>query len=71
MMSTSDLLQAECPKVDLALTQDMPTCCCVTESTQDWMLRRLHLLGEHHWWLDEHLVNYLPAPIKKGDKCYN
>ncbi|XP_017349192.1 patatin-like phospholipase domain containing 3 [Ictalurus punctatus] len=64
-LEDNNLLQAECPKVDLALTQDMPTCCCVTESTQDWMLRRLHLLGEHHWWLDEHLVNYLPAPIKK------
>lgn len=69
--SSSDLLHAESPKVDVALTPDTPTCCCVTESSRDWMLRRLRLLGEHHWWLDEQLVNYLPTPIKKGDQRYS
>ncbi|TSK13348.1 Patatin-like phospholipase domain-containing protein 2 [Bagarius yarrelli] len=64
-LEDNKLLQAECPKVDLSLTADTPTCCCGTETTRERMLRRLHLLGEHHWWLDEQLVNHLPTPIKK------
>ncbi|KAK2832185.1 hypothetical protein Q7C36_015647 [Tachysurus vachellii] len=64
-LEDNKLLQAQSPKVDMALIRDTPTCCCVTESTRDRMLRRLRLLGEHHWWLDKQLVNYLPMPIKK------
>ncbi|KAI5093890.1 patatin-like phospholipase domain-containing protein 2 [Silurus meridionalis] len=64
-LEDNHLLHTECPKVDLVLMRDTPKCCCVTESTREWMLRRLRLLGEHHWWLDEELVNHLPTPIKK------
>ncbi|KAF5894473.1 Tubulin--tyrosine ligase-like protein 12, partial [Clarias magur] len=64
-LENNNLLQAECPKVDQALTWDTPTCCYVTESTRERMLRRLRLLGEDHWWLDKQLVNHLPTNIKK------
>ncbi|KAJ0037033.1 hypothetical protein NL108_015851 [Boleophthalmus pectinirostris] len=41
-----------------------PGCCCAqTESTREWVLRRLRLLGKQHWWLDEKLN--LPSNIKK------
>ncbi|KAM9467630.1 patatin-like phospholipase domain containing 3 [Clarias gariepinus] len=65
-LQDNNLLQVECPKVDHALTQDTGhTCCGVTESTRERMLRRLRLLGEHHWWLDKQLVDYLPTNIRK------
>ncbi|KAG7455914.1 hypothetical protein MATL_G00246170 [Megalops atlanticus] len=56
-----------------------PTCCCsgekngqsargkpvVTETTREWLLRRLRLLRKRHWWLDEQIIENLPPPIKK------
>ncbi|XP_066525831.1 patatin-like phospholipase domain containing 3 isoform X2 [Hoplias malabaricus] len=71
-LKENNLLGTQCPSTDLVLMQDTPTCCCsgdkntvVSESTKEWMLRRLSLLRKHHWWLDEQLVNNLPTPIKK------
>ncbi|KAK5849161.1 hypothetical protein PBY51_008824 [Eleginops maclovinus] len=41
-----------------------PACCCQhTETTKEWVLRRLRLLRKQHWWLDEQIN--LPTPIKK------
>ncbi|KAG9346924.1 hypothetical protein JZ751_005851 [Albula glossodonta] len=56
------------------------TCCCSgerksqstagkpvpTETTREWLLRRLRLLRKRHWWLDEQIVDNLPPPLKKG-----
>uniref|UniRef100_A0A8C2IY30 Patatin-like phospholipase domain containing 3 n=1 Tax=Cyprinus carpio TaxID=7962 RepID=A0A8C2IY30_CYPCA len=71
-LQENNLLTAACPRADVALIQTTPTCCCpgnrnpvVTETTKEWVLRRLRLLRKHHWWLDEQLVNSLPTPIKK------
>lgn len=65
----SDLLRLECPTAGPALTETPPTCCCKhTETTKEWMLRRLRLLRKQHWWLDEQIVDNLPTPIKKGMK---
>lgn len=57
----------------MALIETTSTCCCPgrqnpvdMETTKEWVLRRLRLLRKHHWWLDEQLVDNLPAPIKKG-----
>ncbi|KAJ8402459.1 hypothetical protein AAFF_G00369480 [Aldrovandia affinis] len=55
------------------------TCCCsgngngqsmsgkpvVTETTKEWVFRRLRLLRKQHWWLDEHIIDNLPMPLKK------
>uniref|UniRef100_A0A8C2GLA1 triacylglycerol lipase n=1 Tax=Cyprinus carpio TaxID=7962 RepID=A0A8C2GLA1_CYPCA len=71
-LQENNLLQAACPRADMALIQTTPTCCCpgnrnpvVMETRKEWVLRRLRLLRKHHWWLDEQLVNNLPTPIKK------
>ncbi|TKS91061.1 Patatin-like phospholipase domain-containing protein 2 [Collichthys lucidus] len=64
-LEENKLLMLEHPTSGLALTESPPNCCCKhTESTKDWVLRRLHLLRKRHWWLDEQIV--LPMPIKKG-----
>ncbi|XP_062851204.1 patatin-like phospholipase domain containing 3 [Trichomycterus rosablanca] len=67
-LEDNNLIRAECPTTDLALMENM-SCCCGTsvnsESTKEWVLRRLRLLKAHHWWLDEQLVNNLPTSIKK------
>lgn len=60
-----DLLMLERPTSGPALLESPPTCCCKhTETTKEWLLRRLRLLRKQHWWLDEQIV--LPTPIKKG-----
>lgn len=41
----------------------MGCCCAQTESTREWVLRRLRLLRKQHWWMDEKL--HLPTDIKK------
>lgn len=67
-LEENHLLSMECPTTDLSLTETTPTCCCKpspTETTKDWVLRRLRLLQERHWWLDERNVHNLPQPIKK------
>lgn len=65
----SDLLKLECPTAGPNLSEAIHTCCCkptATETTKDWMLRRLRLLRKRHWWLDEQIVDNLPTQIKKG-----
>ncbi|XP_067110746.1 patatin-like phospholipase domain containing 3 [Osmerus mordax] len=67
-LEDNNLMRVECPTTDLSLTKTTPPCCCkptLTESTREWLLRRLRLLRERHWWLDERNVNNLPHPIKK------
>lgn len=55
-----ELLMLECPSPGLS-----DSCCNKpAETTKDWVLRRLHLLHNKHWWLDEHIA--LPTAIKKG-----
>ncbi|CDQ98623.1 unnamed protein product [Oncorhynchus mykiss] len=64
----SDLLKLECPTAGPSLSEATHTCCCkpiATETTKDWMLRRLRLLRKRHWWLDEQIVDNLPTQIKK------
>ncbi|XP_056604363.1 patatin-like phospholipase domain containing 3 isoform X1 [Triplophysa dalaica] len=71
-LQENNLLQVACPTADMALIETTSTCCSpgrqnpvVMETTKEWVLRRLRLLRKHHWWLDEQLVDNLPAPIKK------
>ncbi|XP_055045800.2 patatin-like phospholipase domain containing 3 isoform X1 [Misgurnus anguillicaudatus] len=71
-LQKNNLLQVSCPTADMALIEAMPTCCCpaqknsvVTETTKEWVLRRLRLMQKHHWWLDEQIVENLPTSIKK------
>ncbi|XP_003972682.1 patatin-like phospholipase domain containing 3 [Takifugu rubripes] len=45
------------------LQENLHTCCKYTETTREWLLRRLRLLGKQHWWMDEQII--LPTPIKK------
>uniref|UniRef100_A0A3Q4AGZ8 triacylglycerol lipase n=1 Tax=Mola mola TaxID=94237 RepID=A0A3Q4AGZ8_MOLML len=47
-----------------SLSSFLPTCCCKhKETNKEWLLRRLRLLREQHWWMDDQIV--LPTPIKK------
>lgn len=60
-----DLLMLEHPTAGPTLLEPPPTCCHEhTETTKEWLLRRLRLLRKQHWWLDEQIA--LPTPIKKG-----
>lgn len=60
-----DLLMPGRPTSGLTLQDSTPNCCCKhTETTREWMLRRLRLLRKQHWWLDEQII--LPTHIKKG-----
>lgn len=60
-----DLVMLECPTSGPSLPENPPTSCCQhTETTKEWVLRRLWLLRKRHWWLDEQIA--LPPPIKKG-----
>ncbi|XP_018552690.1 patatin-like phospholipase domain containing 3 [Lates calcarifer] len=63
-LEENNLLMLERPTPGPALPESTPTCCCKhTETTKEWVLRRLRLLRKQHWWLDEQIV--LPTPIKK------
>ncbi|KAG7270675.1 hypothetical protein CRUP_030402 [Coryphaenoides rupestris] len=64
-LETNNLLTLEKPTAGLALSEEAPPrCCCQhTETTREWVLRRLRLLQKQHWWLDEKIA--LPTPIKK------
>lgn len=63
-LEENNLLMLEHPTSGLAPPESTPTCCCKhTETTKEWVLRRLHLLRKQHWWLDEQIA--LPSPIKK------
>ncbi|XP_070847750.1 patatin-like phospholipase domain containing 3 isoform X2 [Chaetodon trifascialis] len=63
-LEENNLLMLEHPTSGPALQESPSDCCCKhTETTKEWMLRRLRLLRKQHWWLDEQIV--LPTPIKK------
>lgn len=63
-LEDNNLLTLSQPSPASPLADPPVGCCCVrAESTRDWLLRRLRLLGEQHWWLDEKL--HLPHDIKK------
>ncbi|XP_036376164.1 patatin-like phospholipase domain-containing protein 2 [Megalops cyprinoides] len=74
----NNLLKLECPSAGPPVGDAMhpaPACCCsgmsscqepvVTETTKEWVLRRLRLLRKQHSWLDEKIVDNLPPPLKK------
>ena len=62
---TLDLLMQGHPTSGPSLQESLPTCCCKhKETTKEWLLRRLRLLREQHWWMDDQII--LPTPIKKG-----
>ncbi|KAM6987120.1 patatin-like phospholipase domain containing 3 [Aplochiton taeniatus] len=67
-LEENNLLRLDSPTAGPTPSENTTTCCCkpaATETTKDWMLRRLRLLGNHHWWLDKQIVHTLPTPIKK------
>uniref|UniRef100_A0A3B3WXI2 triacylglycerol lipase n=1 Tax=Poecilia mexicana TaxID=48701 RepID=A0A3B3WXI2_9TELE len=73
-LQENNLLMLDCPSRSLPDSSgigpgsgpgsDSSSCCSKpAESTKEWVLRRLRLLHNKHWWLDEHIV--LPTHIKK------
>ncbi|XP_053719043.1 patatin-like phospholipase domain containing 3 [Synchiropus splendidus] len=63
-LQENNLLMAGRPSAGLASPDTTPLCCSRhTETTREWVLRRLRLLRKQHWWLDEQIA--LPTPIKK------
>ncbi|XP_062299598.1 patatin-like phospholipase domain containing 3 [Scomber scombrus] len=63
-LEENNLLRLEHPTSGPTLQESPPKCCCKqTETTKDWVLRRLRLLRKEHWWLDEQIA--LPTHIKK------
>ncbi|XP_040005434.1 patatin-like phospholipase domain containing 3 isoform X2 [Xiphias gladius] len=63
-LEQNNLLMLELPTPGPTLQESTPICCCEhTETTKEWVLRRLRLLRKQHWWLDKQIV--LPMPIKK------
>ncbi|XP_078098922.1 patatin-like phospholipase domain containing 3 [Sander vitreus] len=64
-LEENNLLMLDRPTSGPAMPESPPTTCCCkpTETTQEWVLRRLRLLRKQHWWLDEQID--LPTPIKK------
>ncbi|XP_058479930.1 patatin-like phospholipase domain containing 3 [Solea solea] len=63
-LEANNLLMLQRPSPGLTPSESDPEFCCKhTETTKDWVLRRLRLLRKQHWWLDEQII--LPTPIKK------
>ncbi|XP_068573158.1 patatin-like phospholipase domain containing 3 [Cebidichthys violaceus] len=63
-LEDNNLLMLDHPTSGPALPESPPPCCSKhTETTKEWVLRRLRLLRKQHWWLDEQMD--LPTPIKK------
>lgn len=60
----ADLLALECPTAGPSLPESSISCCNNTETTKEWVLRRLRLLRKQHCGVDEHIS--LPTSIKKG-----
>lgn len=60
----ADLLALECPTAGPSLPESSISCCNNTETTKEWVLRRLQLLRKQHCGVDEHIS--LPTSIKKG-----
>uniref|UniRef100_A0A8C6UGE0 Patatin-like phospholipase domain containing 3 n=1 Tax=Neogobius melanostomus TaxID=47308 RepID=A0A8C6UGE0_9GOBI len=64
-LEDNNLLMVAQPSPGPSVADAPPVCCCCaqTESTREWVLRRLRLLRKQHWWMDEKL--HLPSNIKK------
>uniref|UniRef100_A0A3Q0RB78 triacylglycerol lipase n=1 Tax=Amphilophus citrinellus TaxID=61819 RepID=A0A3Q0RB78_AMPCI len=62
-LEENNLLVLGCPTAGPSLPESSISCCKNTETTKEWVLRRLRLLRKQHWWLDEHIS--LPTSIKK------
>ncbi|XP_032445586.1 patatin-like phospholipase domain containing 3 [Xiphophorus hellerii] len=73
-LQENNLLMLDCPSHSLPDSSGIgpgfspgpgsSSCCSKpAESSKEWVLRRLRLLHNKHWWLDEHIV--LPTHIKK------
>ncbi|XP_072233507.1 patatin-like phospholipase domain containing 3 [Leuresthes tenuis] len=62
-LEENNLLMQVCPTFGPSVPETSISCCKSTETTREWVLRRLRLLHKHHWWLDEQII--LPTPIKK------
>uniref|UniRef100_A0A3Q3JW92 triacylglycerol lipase n=2 Tax=Monopterus albus TaxID=43700 RepID=A0A3Q3JW92_MONAL len=63
-LEENNLLMLEYPTSGPAMPENSANCCCKpTETTKEWVLRRLRLLRKPHWWLDEHI--FLPTTLKK------
>ncbi|KAM6895253.1 patatin-like phospholipase domain containing 3 [Xenentodon cancila] len=63
-LEENNLLMLGCLTTGPILPESSIDCCCrPTETTKEWVLRRLHLLHKKHLWLDEKIL--LPTPIKK------
>ncbi|XP_047431550.1 patatin-like phospholipase domain containing 3 [Mugil cephalus] len=63
-LEENNLLMLECPSSGPSPAESPASCCCNhTETTKEWVLRRLRLLRKQHWWLDEQIA--LPTSIKK------
>uniref|UniRef100_A0A8C6UCC4 triacylglycerol lipase n=1 Tax=Neogobius melanostomus TaxID=47308 RepID=A0A8C6UCC4_9GOBI len=64
-LEDNNLLMVAQPSPGPSVADAPPGCCCCaqTESTREWVLRRLRLLRKQHWWMDEKL--HLPSNIKK------
>lgn len=63
-LEDNNLLMIAQPSPVPSMSDPPPGCCCAqTESTREWVLRRLRLLRKQHWWMDEKL--HLPSNIKK------
>uniref|UniRef100_A0A668VN94 triacylglycerol lipase n=1 Tax=Oreochromis aureus TaxID=47969 RepID=A0A668VN94_OREAU len=62
-LEENNLLALECPTAGPSLPESSISCCNNTETTKEWVLRRLRLLRKQHCRLDEHIS--LPTSIKK------
>ncbi|XP_026182881.1 patatin-like phospholipase domain containing 3 [Mastacembelus armatus] len=63
-LEENNLLMLVHPTPGPSLPESPSDCCCnPTETTREWVLRRLRLLREPHWWLDEQMI--LPTALKK------
>ncbi|XP_005742700.1 patatin-like phospholipase domain containing 3 [Pundamilia nyererei] len=62
-LEENNLLALECPTAGPSLPESSISCCNNTETTKEWVLRRLRLLRKQHCGVDEHIS--LPTSIKK------
>lgn len=62
-LEENNLLALECPTAGPSLPESSISCCNNTETTKEWVLRRLRLLRKQHCRVDEHIS--LPTSIKK------
>ncbi|CAG5927176.1 patatin-like phospholipase domain containing 3 [Menidia menidia] len=61
-LQENNLLLHDCPTSGPSVAETSISCCTPSETTKEWVLRRLRLLHKHQWCLDEQFS--LPTPIK-------